>query len=114
MVQTLNVGILTLCNEKGGDNNVSFTNYGDVAFVVDSGHQLVPLMHIENRGSPNIGFGSTMACHFTWLLVVLVSALHSGVKATSQVLEGMIVIVVCLFAYYGFHNSHISLFWLWL
>ena len=30
MVQTLNVGVLTLCNEKGGDDNVSFANYGDV------------------------------------------------------------------------------------
>ena len=60
---------------------------GDVGFGIDSGHQLVPLMHIGICGNPNIGFGFTMACHFTWLLVVLVSTLHSGVKETSRDLK---------------------------
>ena len=87
MVQTLYVWALTLCNEKGGDDNVSFPNYGDVGFGLDGGYHLVPLMRIGNRGSPNILFGSMMACHFTWLLVVLVSALHNGVKVTSGALK---------------------------
>ena len=94
MVQTLYVGVLTLCNGKGRDDILLFTNYGDVGFCLDNGHELVALMHIGNHGSSNIRFGSMMACHFTWLLVVLVSTLHSGVKVTYRGLEGMIVIVV--------------------
>ena len=38
MVQTLYIGVLTLYNEKGGDDNVSFANYGDVGFGLDGGY----------------------------------------------------------------------------
>ena len=54
MVQTLNVGVLKLCNGKGGDDNVSFANYGDVGFGLDGRYHLVLLMRIGNRSSPNI------------------------------------------------------------
>ena len=90
MLQTLYIGILTLCNGKGGNDIVSFANYGDVGFGIDIGHQLVPLMRIGNRGSPSIGFGSTMACHFA--LVVSCFGLGSPLWCEGEIqgLEGMV------------------------
>ena len=38
MVQTLYIGVLTLCNGKGGNDIMSFENHGDVGFGIDSGH----------------------------------------------------------------------------
>ena len=77
-------GFNTMQMEKGGNNIVSFENYGDVGFGIDSGHQLVPLMCIGICGSPNIGFGSTMACHFALVVGYLDSTLRRGVKETSR------------------------------
>ena len=73
--------------EKGGNNIVSIEKYGDVGFGIDSGHQLVPLICIRICGIPNIGFGSTMACHFTLVVGCLVLALHRDVKVTPRDLK---------------------------
>ena len=87
MFQTLYVGVLALCHGKGGNDIMSFANYGDVGFGIDSGNQLVPLMCIRICGIPNIGFGSTMSCHFALVVGCLVFALHRDVKETPRDLK---------------------------
>ena len=51
------------------NDNESFTNYGRVGFELEVDTRMVPLILLEDRGRPNIGFDSHDGCHFSWLLV---------------------------------------------
>ena len=73
------LGFLHYAIGKGGNDIVSFTNYGDVGFSMDNGHRDGAINASWSLGHPKL-----RAClhkrlgHFAWLIVRLVSALHSG------------------------------------
>ena len=87
-------------------------NYGKVGFLLDNGHQLLPLMHLIFRASPSLGLGSQWTSHFSWLFGVWYSLYAREMETKSTASKVSIVDFIAVFdnLLCGFNSSCSSSF----